>query len=82
MGGIIGDMALPYARIMHLDIQLKGKWMYAKEDITMLTQMVRAGALKLDKVEDVGTFGLGEWERAFEVAKEKADMGQMVLMTP
>ncbi|EIM80633.1 alcohol dehydrogenase [Stereum hirsutum FP-91666 SS1] len=82
MGGIIGDVALPYAKIMHSDIQLKGKWMYEREDVTALIQMVRAGVLKLDQVEVVGKFELGEWEKAFQVAKENADMGQLVLMTP
>lgn len=82
MGGIKNDVALPYGWIMRMDIQLKGKWMYEREDITTFLQMVRAGVLKLDQVEIAGKFGLGEWEKAFEVAKEKADFGQMVLMTP
>lgn len=82
MGGIEGDVALPYSKIMFSDIQLKGKWMYEREDITTLIQMVRAGILKLDRVKVVGKFGLGEWEKAFQVAKENAEMGQLVLMTP
>lgn len=82
MGGIADDVALPYGRIMHLDIQLKGKWMYEREDITTLIQMVRAGVMKLSQVEIAGKFELKEWERAFEVAKEKADIGQIVLITP
>lgn len=82
MGGIMGDVVLPYGWIMFFDIQVKGKFMYQREDITALIQMVRTGVLKLDQVEIVGKFGLGEWEKAFEVAKEKADLGQIVLMTP
>lgn len=40
------------------------------------------GVMRLDMVEIVGKFGLMEWKKAFEVAKEKADMGQMVLIIP
>jgi len=82
MGGIRGDLTIPYGQIMHFNIQLKGKWMYERGDILALIQMVRTGVLKLDKVDIVGKFGLEEWEKAFDVAAANADMGQVVLLAP
>lgn len=82
MGGIGREVPLPFFWIVSRDLQLKGKLMYERKDIETFIQMVRAGVMKLDRAEIVGKFGLGEWERAFEVAKENANMGQMVLITP
>ncbi|EIM91203.1 alcohol dehydrogenase [Stereum hirsutum FP-91666 SS1] len=82
MGGLGRETALPFFWIVFQDLQLKGKWMYERKDIESLIKMVRAGVMKLDMVDIVGKFRLAEWEKAFEVAKENADMGQMVLITP
>lgn len=82
MGGLSGDLSVPYTSIMHRDIQLKGKWMYEREDIVALIQMVKVGVLRLDNVEVVGEFGLEEWEKAFEVAAQHTDAGQVVVISP
>lgn len=82
MGGIMGDVALPHWKIMLSDIQLKGKWMCEREDIVCMIQMVHSGLLKLDKVDVVGRFSLDEWQRAFEVAKENADLVQIAVINP
>lgn len=82
MGGLGRETAVPFFWIVFQDLQLKGKWMYERKDIELLIQMVRAGVMRLDIAEIVGKFGLAEWEKAFEVAKENADMGQMVLTAP
>lgn len=82
MGGIGREVPLPFFWIVFQDLQLKGKWMYERKDIELLIQMVKAGVMRLDMVDIVGKFGLKEWENAFEVAKENADMGQVVLITP
>lgn len=59
--------------------------MYSRDDIKSLIKMIETGVLKLDEsngVSVVGTFGLEEWEKAFEVAKNNAQMGQTVHFTP
>jgi threonine dehydrogenase-like Zn-dependent dehydrogenase len=82
MGGITGDVSIPYIQVMFRDIQLKGKWMYERKDVTALIQMVNTGVLKLDGVEVIGEFGLDEWERAFEVAAGHGDIGQVTVLSP
>jgi hypothetical protein len=59
--------------------------MYSRDDIKSLIKMIETGILKLDEsngVSVVGTFGLEEWKKAFQVAKSNAQMGQTVLFTP
>lgn len=82
MGGITGDVSIPYGLVMQRDIQLKGKWMYERSDVTALIQMVRTGILRLDKVEVVGEFALADWEKAFEVTAKNADIGQVTVLSP
>ncbi|KAI0694514.1 alcohol dehydrogenase [Cytidiella melzeri] len=82
MGGITGDVGFPYAQLMFRNIQLKGKWMYERDDIVALIQMVRLGVLKLDKVEVMGEFALADWEKAFEVAAQNANIGQVTMFSP
>lgn len=59
--------------------------MYSRDDIKHLLKMVETGLLRLDEksgISVVGTFGLEEWEKAFEVVKDNAKMGQNVVFTP
>jgi hypothetical protein len=59
--------------------------MYSSEDMKMLLKMIESGLLKLDDssgVSVVGKFGLGEWQKVFDIASMNAQMGQLVLLTP
>lgn len=59
--------------------------MYEREDIFAPLKMVERGSLKLGKstgMMTVGTFPLEEWEKAFDVAAERAGMGESVVITP
>lgn len=40
MGGIPEDISLPYSMIMHRSLQLRGKWMYERNDIAALVKMI------------------------------------------
>lgn len=82
MGGIGREVPLPFFWIVAQDLQLKGKLMYERKDIGAFIQLLNSGVIRLDGVEIVAKFGLEEWKTAFEVAKEKADMGQVVLIAP
>ena len=55
--------------------------MYSFEDMKMLLKVIEIGLLKLDDssgISVVGKFGLGEWQKAFEIASKNAQMGQLV----
>ena len=82
MGGIRGDVVIPHSRIMHLDLTLKGKWMYSREDVGGLIKMVEAGVLRLDKEKVSGKFTLDEWEVAFQKAKEFSGSGLSSVIVP
>lgn len=71
MGGIMADVALPHAIIMHKDITIKGKWMYPREAIPELVRMVEVGQLKLGSPAgtEAERYGLGDWEAAFQAAE-------------
>ena len=59
--------------------------MYEREDIFALLKMVERGNPKLGKsagVMTVGAFSLEGWEKAFDVAAERARMGESAVITP
>ncbi|MCJ1330134.1 hypothetical protein MMC10_006816 [Thelotrema lepadinum] len=83
MGGMHGDLSIPFRAVMHKNLTLKGKWMYEREDIAGFMRLIHSGLLKLGPKagnEIVGKFGLEGWKEAFDLAAEKAQMGQMVVM--
>ena len=85
MGGIREDIAIPYSRVMHWNLQLRGKWMYEREDIKGLIKMVEIGVLKLGEgagVRVVGKFGLEEWNEAFSKAEENAGVRTLTVIVP
>lgn len=83
MGGIMRDVALPHAIIMHKDITIKGKWMYPKEAIPELVRMVESGILKLGSTAGIEAvrFSLDDWEAAFKAA-ESSQFGRYVVLNP
>ena len=85
MAGLLGDLSIPFRAVMHKNLVLKGKWMYEREDIPGFMRLIHSGLLKLGPKagnEITGKFGLEEWKEAFEMAAEKAQMGQMTVMVP
>lgn len=85
MGGIMGDVAIPYGKVMFNDIKMHGKFMYEREDVRLLIKMVEAGVLGLgDRIGArlEGKFGLDEWDEAFTAARENAGVGQYVVIAP
>ncbi|KAI1846918.1 hypothetical protein JX266_007139 [Neoarthrinium moseri] len=85
MGGLMGDVPLPHHFIMHNDITLKGKWMYSRDDLLLLIKMVETGILKIGREGGctvAGIFGLDDWKQAWDVAEEKAGLGEKVLIKP
>ncbi|OCL02288.1 GroES-like protein [Glonium stellatum] len=85
MGGIRDDVSIPHSTVMHGNLRIQGKWMYEREDIFALLKLVQRGNLKLTEgagMVTVGAFPLEEWEKAFDLAAQKAGMGEMVLIMP
>lgn len=83
MGGIMADVALPHAIIMHKDITIKGKWMYPKEAIPELVRMVELGIFKFGSVAGIEAerYSLDDWEVAFKAA-EASKFGRYVVLNP
>ena len=85
MGGFRDDVGIPHVRVVHWNLRIQGKWMHEQEDIFALLRMAERGNLKLGKsagMMTVGAFSLEEWEKAFDVAAERAGMGESVVITP
>ncbi|PSR75079.1 hypothetical protein BD289DRAFT_399573 [Coniella lustricola] len=71
MGGVMGDLAVPYGIVMHKDITIRGKWMYPQEAVPELVKMIESGALPIGRAAgiEVDCFPLEEWEAAFQAAE-------------
>jgi threonine dehydrogenase-like Zn-dependent dehydrogenase len=85
MGGIRGDVAIPYGAVMHRDLKLKGKWMYPRDAVGELIKMVEIGLLKVGKpagFKVVGKFSLEEWDEAFTATEKNAGIGEQALICP
>ncbi|RDW56933.1 hypothetical protein BP5796_13000 [Coleophoma crateriformis] len=85
MGGLLGDVKIPYAPIMLKDIKIHGKWMYSREDAGLLVKMVEIGLLSLEErngITVLGTYPLDEWKAAFDLAAKNPTVGQIVLLRP
>lgn len=85
MGGIRDSIPLPYGLIMFKSLKLMGKFMYEREAVVRLLKLIEKGRLPLGKkagLACVGKFGLGEWQAAFDSAKENSGWGLSVLIDP
>jgi threonine dehydrogenase-like Zn-dependent dehydrogenase len=66
-----------------LNITLKGKLMYDREDIIMFVKMLERGMFPKGKAfVDVQTFGLQDWKEAFAAAATHAGVGKVVTIAP
>ena len=80
MGGIIEDIGIPHCFVMRLDIKLYGKWLYSRDDVTLL---VNVGLLRLDDsagIKIIGKYRLERWKEAFDVAAENAGQDNWVCL--
>ena len=72
MSGLVEDYALPIMAIMGNNLQIKGKFMYEREDIPTFMKLVDSGLLKLGKQggnEVVATFGLADYEKGLRLRR-------------
>ncbi|MDI1492578.1 MAG: hypothetical protein OHK93_003792 [Ramalina farinacea] len=85
MGGIKGDVLVPYTFIMHFDISLKGKWMLAPKDAGRLIRLIEGGILTLGEKGGsrvVATYGLKDWKEAFDTAAAANRVGDLTVFKP
>ena len=81
MGGVRSDLPLNYNWLMHNDITLRGKWMYEREAIPRMIQMVRAGLIDLGQF-DMTEFALDDANEAVAHAAANAGPRQLTVLRP
>lgn len=82
MGGFLNDVKIPFRKVMHENLTLKGTWMYTREQITEMVKLIESGMLKLadgDSMECKGSFALEDWKEAFDRAAEVGGNGHVLL---
>ncbi len=75
------DLALPYPWLMRNDITIRGKWMYAREAVTRMVRLVRAGIIDLGKF-DVTEFALDDANEAVAHAAANAGPLRLTVLRP
>jgi alcohol dehydrogenase len=81
MGGVRSDLALNYNVLMHKEITLRGVWMYPRDAIPRMVQMVRAGLIDLAQFE-LTEFGLDDANDAVAHAAANAGPRQLTVLRP
>ncbi|KAI8948330.1 GroES-like protein [Xylaria longipes] len=85
MGGLTVNITIPYFLMILKSLELKGKWMYTREEVRRLIKMVEVGTLKLGKGaghQVNGKFKLEDYEKAFETAAKNTAWGTAVVFNP
>ncbi|KAI5927389.1 NAD(P)-binding protein [Camillea tinctor] len=85
MGGLGRDVAIPYFQVVLKSLEIKGRWMYTRNELRALIKLVDTGVLKIGKTaghEVSGRFRLEDWEAALEAGAKHSAWGQMVVFTP
>ncbi|KAI0479688.1 GroES-like protein [Xylaria cf. heliscus] len=85
MGGLTGNISIPYFLMILKSLEIKGKWMYTREEIRNLVKMTEVGTLKLGKGaghQVLGKFQLEDYQAAFDTAAKHTAWGTAVVFTP
>lgn len=85
MGGAYVDITIPYWLIMLNSLEIKGRWMYTRQEMREVVRLVETGLLKLGKSvghKVQGAFTLDEWQAALETAAKYPAWGNQVVFTP
>jgi alcohol dehydrogenase len=84
MGGLRGpegDLGLNYNWLMHNEVTLRGVWMYRRDAIPRMVQMVRAGLIDLAQFE-LSEFALDDANAAVAHAAAHAGPRQLTVLRP
>lgn len=85
MGGANVDVSIPYWLVMLNSLEIKGRWMYTRQELKEVVRLVEAGLLKLGKSvghKVNGKFTLDEWQAALDTAAKYPSWGNQVVFTP
>jgi threonine dehydrogenase-like Zn-dependent dehydrogenase len=83
MGGIMGNIEIPYAMVMLKSLGIQGRFMYERRDVPRLIKMVESGMVKLGKeagISNLGPYGLENVEEALSVAEANGSWGSQVVL--
>lgn len=82
MGFVFEDVPMMYGMLALKNLTVRGRYMYAREDVLSLIKLAETGVLKLGREaghEIVGRFGLEQWKEAGELAARTPAAGKMIL---
>ncbi|KAK5991689.1 L-threonine 3-dehydrogenase-like protein [Cladobotryum mycophilum] len=85
MGGISGDVELPYLTIMFKNLTLKGTFMYTRKQAEEVIKLVETGLLPIGDrggIQITGKFTLDQWQDAFERAYDEMGPRKAAYFTP
>ncbi|RAH50444.1 putative isopropanol dehydrogenase [Aspergillus brunneoviolaceus CBS 621.78] len=85
MGGSTGQINVPYLEVMFKSLRLQGRFMYDRQHVLRLIQMVESGLLRLGEaigVDHVEEFGLESATEALEAAARLSGWGGHVVLRP
>jgi len=85
MGGMLGNINVPYLEVMFKSLRLQGRFMYAREHILRLIQMAESGLLPLGArigIKHTEEFGLESIDEALRTAQKLTGWGSHVVLKP
>ncbi|TGJ84047.1 hypothetical protein E0Z10_g4741 [Xylaria hypoxylon] len=85
MGGMGGNLSIPYVYMMFNSLELKAKWMYTRDEIRKIVKMIEVGTLKIGKGaghQVDGKFKLEDYEAAFETGAKHTSWGSSIVFNP
>ena len=80
-GGLGGDVAIPYGKMVHDNLTVKGKWMYSPDGARRL---ITPGVLKIgrDSGAEIGVYGLEQHDEAVEAAAKNGGWRNYAVIKP
>jgi len=85
MGGMPGNISVPYLEVMFKSLRLQGRFMYDRDHVLRLIQMVESGLLPLGPrigIKHTEEFGLESIDEALQAAGRLTGWGGHVVLKP
>ncbi|KAJ5157728.1 uncharacterized protein N7482_008828 [Penicillium canariense] len=85
MGGMMGNIQVPYAEVMFKSLRLQGRFMYSRQHVLQFIQMVESGLLPLGEkagINHTEEFGLESIHEALQAAGKLTGWGAHVILKP
>ena len=85
MGGIPGNIEIPYLPLVFKGQSIHGTFMYTREQADELIKLVETGLLPIGAktgFKNMGSYALEKWEEAFDCAYNEAGPGKATFFVP